>query len=106
MLIRKEAVLSIFYCGILTACASVQGAPSSNLAKSETAEVQPAAKLKAGASKTTEEEKICKRTTDTGSRFKKTACLTQRQWDEMSDAAKKSTREFQRRYTSPGLPGR
>ena len=105
MLLTKKTALSIFCCGILAACASVQETPSSTLAKTETATVQPATKLQADASQAAEDKMVCKRTPVTGSRFKKKVCMTQEQWDSMRDDAKSATGEFQRKNTGVGAPG-
>ena len=50
-------------------------------------------------------EKVCKRTQQTGTRFKKKICLTQEQWDGMADASKRSASEVQRRSGTQSNPG-
>ena len=95
---------------LLSACAT---ASSPNAAVAETAAVQTAAQKApvialsqaAKTEQTADEKMVCKREAVTGSRFKKKICMSEAQWAEMSEDAKKSTGEFQRKNSGVGAPG-
>ena len=103
------AILTIASASILTACAVTPETQTSTLiadanVKGQTAIDTPVPETKAqdDSSDVVEDKEVCKRQPVLGSRFNRSVCLKQSQWDALEDDGRHTTREIQRRGGAPG----
>ena len=85
---------------ILVGCAT-SNVTDQELATSKTslaAQTEDVSEWKTAAVKVSDgTEKVCKRTEQTGTRFKKKVCMTQAEWDNLAAQSQRASSEAQRR---------
>ena len=107
------AILTFASASILTACAVTPETQTSTLIADANVDGQtiidtPVPETKAQddssdvAEDVVEDKEVCKRQPVLGSRFNRSVCLKQSQWDALEDDGRHTTREIQRRGGAPG----